>query len=251
MHACVTRRAPRALALLAATLVAAAHIACGEAPPQRLTPAPQLRRWEGFVELTPEQEAMALQRIQPLMRPLVQRVWGLPPDSVRWSAWVWVRALLDTASAMCLDTTVSPSPKERERHRFCREVEAALGPTDSARAPGRMHGRSVSIHALNIRDDTLFVNVDVGIERPCRDGRTASSSAGFQYHLLRRPRGRWHLANEHPNAISLGGSALTPESSCVAMPLVNVWGPPPRMGPPPGAVPPPAPTASAVAGPDR
>jgi hypothetical protein len=217
MHARLTSRA-----VIAITLLAAAVVACGEAPPVRLVPEPAPRQWEGVVQATAEEEALAFERLEPLIPPLLERVWGLPPDSVRWSAGVYVRGLLDTASAQCFDTTVAPSRRERTRFNFCRNVEAALHPTDSARAPGQMHRRGVGIGLLDIRNDTLFVSVGVGAELPCRDGTSAHASVDLQYHFLRQRDGGWELATERPASVGVT-SPPGPGMTCFPKALVDLW----------------------------
>ena len=254
MPARLTSRAYASRAAL--VLLASGIVACGEAPPKPpKPPEPPPRSWVGLVEPTAEEEAVILGRMQQLLPPLVKRVFGLPPATARWSAPVYVDALIDRLPTQCFDTTVAPTARERARFNFCHGVEAALGPTDSARAPGDMHRRTVTVGHLMSRDDTLFVNVELAAERLCPDGKSGRSRASYQYHFVRQGGAAWRLANEHPPMFD-GGDA--PGASCYPEAPGRTWfregdpwPPPPEPGSASTLGLPDEGTASALPAPDR
>lgn len=213
---------PRAgLALFA---MAAAIVACGEAPRHRLTPAPTpYPAWPGMVNATEAQEAIVLPRLQPLMMPLMRRTWGLPPDSVSWRAGVNVVPYVeDWGASHCLDTTVAPSVRDRGRFAFCGAIMDSLAPTDTVReSAGITVYRILTIsamHARNERKDTLFVGVQVGAADRCANGEIKRGGWTFTYHFVRSRRD-WRLVDENPLPDGAPGGYRGATSVCTPLPL--------------------------------
>lgn len=224
-------RSRLALAVLLAALAAAA---CGERPPVRLTPAPQPVDSSFGVPLSEAQEKVVLNRLQPLLPALVRRHWGLPPDSVAWRLRVDVdRDRLDQP-VLCRDTLVVPTARERRRARFCRDLERALGPTDTADVRFEGPERVLDLGRLVTRNDTIWAIAILGATQRCAGGRWNDEQLYFHYHFVRR-RGRWQLVSETPE-LNGGGPGPGSDSTCVPQPR-HLWEQPPP-GPPPGSRPP-------------
>jgi hypothetical protein len=222
-----------AMRALLATVGLLASAACGEAPPVRLTPAPQPVDSSLGVDLSDDLQEMVLRRLRPLLPALVERHWGVPPRSASWRLRVDVEHHIPEAPPSCPDTLVVPTPRERALAAFCRDVTAALAPTDTSRPRGEGTERWLRVVHLATRHDTIWANVDVSATQRCPGDGWAHASLSFQYHFVRR-RGRWRLVSETPELS--GHSVGISDSTCVPRPM-HLWESPPP-GPPPGSRPP-------------